>query len=931
MSRFTKLPIRIQLLVIAILLTLPALGIIVYSGLRARHESYRNAEIETQKLADNIAARQESLITEAQLLGSLLADLPEVNRRNKEKVEPLIVRIHKKNPQYTSILISDETGRIWASSIPGMDDVSIADRRYFKSARATMRFSSGEYALHRVLNTPTISFAYPLTRQGNGFSGTVILSYDLDIMRSILRRSRLPRDTNYVLVDHRGLTLSRGVETVRPLGTPVSPPAWKALSQGGGRGTGVLLRNDGQLRISSWRTLRLAGEPTPYLYVIAGMSLKAAVENENRKLAYSIAMLLPFAGCAFLLAVIIGNRSITEPVARLRVASQQLVGGNLGTRVGPLLDGGEFGELGRVFDEMTSRLQVTLQRLQLATSSGHLGVWDWNIREETMVWDDRMLELYGIPREEFTGSVYTWIIGLHPDDKERAMADCAAALEGEGDFDSEFRVVAPDGTVRHLKADGIVIRDGDGSAVRMIGINRDITDQKRMEEALKHRLVALTSPPGSTSDIKFEDLFDLDEIQRIQDAFAEAMGVASLITDVEGAPITRPSNFCHLCEHVIRGTTKGLANCYRSAAAIGKTHHGPAIQHCLSGGLWDGGASIRVGERQIAIWLVGQVLDDSCDPESMMAYAREIGADEDEYREALSRVNRMSLEQFQKVSDALFLIASQLSRQALQNVQQAKHITERKQAEEERLCLERQLMHAQKMESLGVLAGGIAHDFNNILTAIVGNTELALMRLKPDSPLREFLERVSQSAMRAADLAKQMLAYSGKGMFVVEPIDLNKVVEEQERVFLSSLPAKVELRLELARPLPLMKGDAAQIRQLIMNLVVNGSEAIGDATGSIVIRTSSRWCEREELKGAWVSEEMAAGSYVVLEVADTGCGMDEETRAKIFEPFFTTKFTGRGLGMSAVQGIVRGHEGVVQIESEPGRGSVFRVLFPATA
>ncbi|MCM0082946.1 PAS domain-containing protein [Geomonas sp. Red32] len=731
MSRFTQLPIRIQLLAIAILLTLPALGIILYSGLRARHESYRNAEIETQKLADNLAARQEGLVTEAQLLGSLLADLPEVNSRNKEKVEPLIVRIHKKNPQYTSILIADETGRIWASSIDGMDEVSIADRRYFKSARATMRFSSGEYALHRVLNSPTVSFAYPLTRNGNGFHGTVILSYDLAIMRTVLQRSRLPKDTNYVLVDHRGLTLSRGIDTMQPLGTPVSPQAWKALSQGGARGTGVLLRSDGQLRISSWRSLSLAGEPAPYLYLIAGMSLKAAVENENRKLVYSIAMLLPFAGCAFLLAVFVGKRSIAEPVARLRGATQQLAGGDLGARVGPLAGGGEFGALGRVFDEMAGRLQVTLQRLQLATTSGHLGVWDWNIRDETLVWDDRMLELYGIPREEFTGSVYTWLLELHPDDKERAMAACAAALEGERDFDVEFRVVAPDGTVRHIKADGIVIRDGDGSPVRMIGLNRDVTGQKR--------------------------------------------------------------------------------------------------------------------------------------------------------------------------------------------------------AVEERLELERRLMHAQKMESLGVLAGGIAHDFNNILTSIVGNTELVLMRLKPDSPLREYLERVSQSALKAAGLARQMLAYSGKGMFVVEPIDLNSVVEEQSRTTLSALPATVDLRLELTRPLPEVKGDVTQIRQLIVNLVVNGCEALGDTAGTVAIRTWSRRWEREELKGAWVGDEPAAGCYVVLEVADTGCGMDEETQARIFDPFFTTKFTGRGLGMSAVQGIVRGHGGVVQIESEPGKGSVFRVLLPAAA
>ncbi|HYG34317.1 MAG TPA: PAS domain S-box protein, partial [Clostridia bacterium] len=217
----------------------------------------------------------------------------------------------------------------------------------------------------------------------------------------------------------------------------------------------------------------------------------------------------------------------------------------------------------------------------------------------------------------------------------------------------------------------------------LCGFIRDISERKQMENALEQRLIALTAPVESTADLRFEDLFDLQELQKIQDAFAAATGVASIITDPNGRPITKPSNFCRLCQEVIRKTEKGLANCYYSDRVIGRSNpNGPTVQPCLSGGLWDGGASIRAGERHIANWLIGQVLDDAPNEETMVAYAREIGANETEFREALRQVTRMPKEQFAKVCQALFLIADQLSRLALQNLQQARSITERKRVEE---------------------------------------------------------------------------------------------------------------------------------------------------------------------------------------------------------------------------------------------------------
>ncbi len=255
---------------------------------------------------------------------------------------------------------------------------------------------------------------------------------------------------------------------------------------------------------------------------------------------------------------------------------------------------------------------------------------------------------------------------------------------------------------------------------------------------------------------------------------------------------------------------------------------------------------------------------------------------------------------------------------------------ERRGAEEARLLLERQMQHAQKLESLGVLAGGIAHDFNNLLTAMLGHMNVAQMKLAPESPAMPHLDSLEQIIHRAADLTRQMLAYSGKGRFVVRPYDLNQVVQEVTHLLEVSISKKIALRFQLAPDLPQVEADAAQVQQVIMNLVTNAADAIGDAEGTIRLSTSSLQVDRTYLDQVFHGQDLAPGAYVTLEVSDTGCGMTPEVQARIFEPFFTTKVSGRGLGLSATVGILRGHHAGLRIYSEPGHGTTFKLLFPAS-
>lgn len=249
----------------------------------------------------------------------------------------------------------------------------------------------------------------------------------------------------------------------------------------------------------------------------------------------------------------------------------------------------------------------------------------------------------------------------------------------------------------------------------------------------------------------------------------------------------------------------------------------------------------------------------------------------------------------------------------------------------ERKRLEERNRHTQKLESLGVLAGGIAHDFNNLLTAILGGASLLQEELDPKSEAAGHLKLVISASERAAQLTRQMLAYSGRGRFVIKQLDLAKQVSEITELLKSSITREVELVLSLDTSGALIEADAGQIQSVVMNLVINGAEAIEKGPGTVVISTRLQELDSEYVRDNMAGDRIMPGPYILLEVHDTGKGMDQETLHRIFDPFFTTKFTGRGLGLAAVLGIVRGHRGAVKVYSHLGQGTTFKVFFPLSA
>ncbi len=256
-------------------------------------------------------------------------------------------------------------------------------------------------------------------------------------------------------------------------------------------------------------------------------------------------------------------------------------------------------------------------------------------------------------------------------------------------------------------------------------------------------------------------------------------------------------------------------------------------------------------------------------------------------------------------------------------------ITMKKEAEFEKIQLATKMQESQRLESLGIMAGGIAHDFNNLLAGILGNADLAL--LEPElSLVKDRLRDVITASKRAADLTRQLLAYSGKGRFIIQTANLTDLAEEMANLLEISIAKNCMLEFHLEPDLPATEVDSTQIRQVIMNLILNASEAIDHSHGVVRLSTGVQRCDAEYLDNNGLAGEIDPGEYVFLEVSDNGMGMDEETQARIFEPFFTTKFMGRGLGMSAVQGIIKGHSGALSVSSELGEGTSFKVLLPVS-
>jgi two-component system cell cycle sensor histidine kinase/response regulator CckA len=590
------------------------------------------------------------------------------------------------------------------------------------------------------------------------------------------------------------------------------------------------------------------------------------------------------------------------------------------------------------------------------------------------------LAVTGYQMNEFAHDPYLWLRMVAAADRSKVEEQARRILAGEDPPPIEHHIVHKNGTVRWVRNTFVPHRDEHGCLVAYDGLIQDITARKQVEESLhaseaQNRALLnaipdfiftnrrdgeylavqtpdpglLFIPPETFLHRKVEEVMPKPIADLFMKVFADAHALGAVqevhyTLRMGGEEKQFEARVVPSTGDKVISIVRDITEQKRAETALRESETVLRESQIIAGlgsyvldistGIWSSSAVLdlvfgidETYEHSVAGW---EAIIHHADRAMMADYFKNevLGR-----RQAFNKEYRIVRRDNQTVRwvhgiGRLEFDAEGRPRKMLGTIQD---ITGRKQAEAERQQLERKLLETQKLESLGVLAGGIAHDFNNILTGILGNATLASLDLPAGSPVHDNLETIRQASLRAADLCKQMLAYSGKGRFVVQNLSLNGLVEETTHLLQISISKKAVLRFNLYPALPPIEADATQLRQVIMNLVINASEAIGEKSGVISLSTGLARVDRDYLGGTLLAPELPEGTYVFLEVADSGCGMSPETQAKIFDPFFTTKFAGRGLGLAAVLGIMRGHKGALKIHSEPGQGTTFKLLFPCAA
>ena len=489
--------------------------------------------------------------------------------------------------------------------------------------------------------------------------------------------------------------------------------------------------------------------------------------------------------------------------------------------------------------------------------------------------------------EELLGTA--WAEHVHPDDLASLDSTLASAVSGRHNFQTEFRLRRYDGEYRWMLDTGVPRFVG-GVYIGHIGIVHDITELKQNQQQVREHLEKLVNE--RTRQLKAANaqlLGEIAERKQTEEALREsraklAAALASMtdavfISDAQGHLI----DFNDACVTFCRFRTK--EECAQTFAGY------PDILDMF-------------------------LADDAPAPKEMWPAWRALGGETIANAEYTLR-RKDAFESW--IGSFSFGPIRGKDGEILGSVVVGRDITGQKRAEERQ-------RHAQKLESIGILAGGIAHDFNNLLTSILGNA--SLLQLDAAEESHERLKAILDSSESAAALTRQLLAYAGKGQFQITDFDVSQLVRSSADLIRVSIPKNIDVELDIPPDLPLVRGDSSQIQQVVMNLVINAAEAIGGRDeGRVSISAGVQ--DFDDAAVDRVGVDIAAGRYISVTVRDNGCGMDAPTKAKVFDPFFTTKFTGRGLGLAAVQGILRTHKGAITVESTPGQGSTFTVYLPS--
>ena len=870
-------PIRTQLLFLVTISILPALGIIIYSGVEQRRDKIEDVQNLCVGLMQTIANRQQVVMESTRQFLITLARMPEVQDLNRQACNTLFKDLLSENPIYANIFMLSKDGIVLESAVPSKP-WDFRERKYFKDALSTHRFSAGEYIVAVIAKKPVLTLSYPIFDKRGDIKGVLAASLDLTRYDFIISEAKLPAKSVIVLSDHKGTRIYRYPEGEKYLGLQIPPEIMRHMQGDSDEGTFLEKGVDGVKRFYAYKGFRLSKDSPPYLHVRVGIPEQAALSE-----AWSVTMRnLVILGIVYVLALALawffGSYLISKPVRSLVAVTDRFRRGERDVTTGLPHADNELGQLAQAFDKMSAdlkqredeqkqaedALRKSEERYRILADNASDIIWSVNMDLKFTYASPAIERLLGWTVNEWKSLQLRDM--MPPASLETVMEILAGELAAEQNPDAdprrtrtvELEMYRKDGATISAELKAGFLRDEESRPAGIMGITRDITARKQAEEALKN------------SEAKFR-------------AIVENTHDGILFADAQGGILYRSPSY-----QAITG--------YADKERLG--HSSLEMLHPDD------------QEEAARIWQ--EMLHH---PETLLEVQYRTRHKDGTWRWVETYVKNLLDNPDVR---AVFVTT--------------RDVTERKRLEEERRRLEERLQRAEKMEALGTLAGGVAHDLNNVMGIVVGYAELLLHTIEETHPLRPSLVNIMDAGQRAAAIVQDLLTLTRRGVPNRQVINLNRVVSDclksPEFEKLSAYHPSVKTEMYLEPDLLNISGSAVHLSKSLFNLISNASEAMPKG-GTVTIRTANQYLDKP-VQGY---DQIQEGDYVILTVSDTGEGISQADLQRIFEPFYTKKIMGRsgtGLGLSVVWGTVKDHNGYINVQSEIGKESIFTLYFPVT-
>ena len=488
--------IRVSLLFLVLLIFIPLFAIVFHSARQYRTSGQQFATENALRVARNLAEQQKLIESNTRQFLEVLSQLPDIKNGDTAQINHLLASLLSKNPSYASLLMVDNNGDLIAAGLPFVK-INVSDRKYFRDVILTKTFAVGEYTTGRLTRKPVIHYAYPVFNIDNSIKSILVVSFDLKYYDEIFKKSNLGEDASFSFIDHRGVVLYQSANLGSVVGLSEKDEILDKITNDKSESTFIAKGTDGLSRLYGYEGISL-GNSRPYMYIYVGVPEKIAYYEYRKILSFNTLIWILGAVLVIISAYLFSQYFILKPIDQLVKTAGHIAEGKLETRTGIADNTTELGKLAKAIDEMTDNLfrremeqkktQKDLRRLkerfELAINSAHIGIWDWHIRNNTLLWDKNMFNLYGIEHEVFDFRFESWMQLIHPEDKLCFENEIRSSIAEFKNFRSEFRIIYPTNGLKYIRVFANVIADKEGNPVRLIGVNWDITERKKLEEKL---------------------------------------------------------------------------------------------------------------------------------------------------------------------------------------------------------------------------------------------------------------------------------------------------------------------------------------------------------------------------------------------------------------------------------------------------------------